>query len=246
MFLAACTGQSSNSEREQLTLDTMGNPPGETDSSNQVSTAHVSLRTIPGEIVLSGLQDYQLIPVYRQMRIQEGTARNKQFSSYRSYDGEDVEQTYFYMPGISLLYGYNLVNIGHHHMKTGERKMLFDKPVLIKSLYYPSFAQDSLNKKPVNRDYYLVSVYDRDTNADTLLDRRDLRHFYYFDGAGNSRKQLLPENYSVRSSQYDSGNDVMFIYAKLDENNNGTIDDGEPTHIFWISLKSPAEAKRMY
>jgi hypothetical protein len=41
------------------------------------------------------------------------------------------------------------------------KKELFDKPVLIKTLYYPAFAKDTLNSKVVTRDYMLVSVYNK-------------------------------------------------------------------------------------
>jgi hypothetical protein len=53
-------------------------------------------------------------------------------------------------------------------------------------------------------------------------------------------------NYSVLSSAYDSANDHMFIYAKLDENGNGRKEEKEPIHIFWIDLKSPKIASKMY
>ncbi|GEM_PF-1739854 len=41
------------------------------------------------------------------------------------------------------------------------------------------------------------------------------------------------------SSDYDSDNDMMFVSSKLDKNQNGQIEIGEPTHIFWIDLKNP-------
>ena len=53
-------------------------------------------------------------------------------------------------------------------------------------------------------------------------------------------------NYAVLSSEYDSENDLMFIHAKLDENGNGRKEEEEPIHIFWIDLKSPKIASKMY
>ena len=92
----------------------------------------------------------------------------------------------------------------------------------------------------------MVSVYDEDTNRDTLINRLDLRRFYSFNVSGQERIQLVPPNYSVERSQYDSQNDVMYIYARLDANQNGKIDKKEPLHIFWINLIQPDKAKRLY
>jgi hypothetical protein len=150
------------------------------------------------------------------------------------------------MPGINLLQGYNLLNLAHYDMKTEKTNLLFEHPVLVKSLYYPSFIQDTLYGEPVNRDYFLVSAYDTDTNQDTLINRHDLRRIYHFNASCTERQLLLPQEYSVIRSQYDPRNDAMFLFAKLDANKNGTIDKQEPLHVFWISLKTPGPAKRMY
>lgn len=150
------------------------------------------------------------------------------------------------MPGFDIIYGYYLLNIAHYDMKSEKLNYLFEHPVLIKTLYYPSFNQDSLNKKPINRDFYLVSVYDKDTNKDTMINRKDLRRFYLFDAGTRVKTQLVPDDYSVERSQYDPQNDVMYLFARQDVDKNGTIEEKEPLHVFWISLKAPAKAKLLY
>lgn len=131
-------------------------------------------------------------------------------------------------------------------MATQKLNYFFKKPAFIKTLYYPSFEQDSINKKPVNRNYYLVSVYDEDTNKDTILNKKDLRHFYLFDSTNTVKTLLIPADYSVIRSQYDWHNDVMYIYASQDIDKNGMRDKKEPIHIFWIDLRKPTKAIRMY
>lgn len=116
---------------------------------------------------------------------------------------------------------------------------LFESPVLIKTLYFPSFSIDTLNYEPVKRDYYMISVYYEDTNADGLINNKDLRRFYYFDLNGLNKNLLVPDNYSVISSQYDSANDCMYVFAQLDENKNGQRDPKEEVNIFRIDLKNP-------
>ena len=138
------------------------------------------------------------------------------------------------------------MNIGHYDLETKTKNNLFEKPVVIKTLYYPSFIQDALNYRPTQRDYYMVSVYDEDTNQDSLINQKDLRRFYHFDLFGKDKKTLIPKNYSVLSSEYDPENDFMFIFANLDENKNGKREEAEPVHAFWLDLKAPDTGERLY
>ncbi|MFT5849083.1 MAG: hypothetical protein ACJARX_001544 [Psychroserpens sp.] len=39
------------------------------------------------------------------------------------------------------------------------------------------------------------------------------------------------------SSEYDSANDFMYVFAKAAKNQNGEMEQDEPTDIFWIDLK---------
>ncbi len=59
----------------------------------------------------------------------------------------------------------------------------------------------------------MVSVYDDDSNKDGFINVKDLRKFYYFDIEGKNKKNLIPANYSVMSSEYDSANDFMYVFA---------------------------------
>lgn len=204
------------------------------------------VHTYPNQVILTGLANHRLVSIYKSKVIKkDGQLIN--ISKYRSLDdyGES-EYLEHYMPGIDILYGYNLLNIAHYDLANEKGNYLFNHPVLIKTVYYPSFIQDSINKIPVNRDYYLVSVYDQDTNHDSLITKKDLRRLYHFDASTLSKKKLIADEYAVVRSQYDIKNDVMYIFAALDENKNGMIETKEPTHIFWFSLKSPDVAKRLY
>jgi hypothetical protein len=215
-------------------------------NSIQGNASFNQIATWPNSVVLTGLANHRLVTVYKFRGSDRAIAENYYSSYSRSYYEEETEKVKNFMPGIEILYGYNLLNIAHYDLKTEKLNFLFNRPVLIKALYYPSFTQDSLDNKPINRDYYMVSVYDDDTNKDTLINKKDLRRFYHFDAACNIKTQLVPADYSVIRSQYDSKNDVMYIFAKLDANGNGTAEKAEPVHIFWINLKAPQQAKRLY
>lgn len=243
----ACSSDSDSAKEEQLRIDTLMNNNIVVDSlfgdtTNGIGTGRIF--TTPKTVVLTGLNQHRLVTIYKTIK-----KKSNEYSirkSYFYYDEGSDERAQFYMPGIDLIFGYNLLNIAHYDLTSEKLNYLFDRPVLVKSLYYPSFKQDSLNKKPINRDYYLVSVYDTDTNLDTLINNKDLRRFYHFNASASEKTMVIPANYSAVKSEYDSKNDVMYIFARHDANTNGRIDENEPTHIFWISLKTPGVAKRLY
>jgi hypothetical protein len=233
-LLFSCGSDPKTTNEEQLRITNSDSPLNQTDTAKvngiQGNLSFSQITTDPNSVVLTGLKQHRLVTVYK-VRTEEDNGSSYYKKRYDDdYYGSD-RVTHF-MPGFDLLFGYNLLAIAHYDLTTEKLNSLFDKPVLIKSLYYPSFEQDSIDKKPINRNNYMVSVYDE--------------RFYSFNVSGQERIQLVPPNYSVERSQYDSQNDVMYIYARLDTNQNGKIDKKEPLHIFWINLKQPDKAKRLY
>ena len=205
------------------------------------------IATTPNSVLLTGLADHRLVTVYKSRSEPKPNGSSFRFlKKTYEYDGREIGKVEHYMPGFDILYGYNLLNIAHYDLKSEKLSFIFQHSALIKTFYYPSFIQDSVAKKPINRNYYLLSVYDEDTNKDSLINKNDLRRFYYVDAGVSSKIRLIPSEYSVVRSQYDVQNDAMYIFAKLDANKNGTGDPQEPMHIFWINLKSPTVAKRLY
>lgn len=245
--LCACGDSASKQAEEQITaqleseeeIDSLVNSIEGNATMKQVST-------YPNNVILTGLPNHRLVSVYKS-RVIKKEGQLVRISKYYSTEDEGSDEFLeHYMPGIDILYGYNLLNIAHYDLNSEKSNYLFNHPVLVKTLYYPSFIQDSINKVPVNRDYYLVSVYDQDTNHDSIISKKDLRRLYHFDASTNVKKKLIADDYSVVRSQYDPKNDVMYVYAVLDENKNGMKDIKEPMHIFWFSLKTPDVAKRLY
>ena len=157
---------------------------------------------------------------------------------YDNQKNQDIRQNI--IPGFKALYGYNLVNIFHFDHKENKGKKLFDKPVLIKTCYYPSDTVDSLKYQPINRKFYMISVYDEDTNKDKYINSKDLRRFYLFDENGENKSLILPKNYSVVGADYDEDNDYLYINAILDLNKDGNVSGDEPVSIFYLNLKEPS------
>ncbi|MEP7265018.1 MAG: hypothetical protein ABI772_11000 [Bacteroidota bacterium] len=249
--LVSCSSNKSEQKEEQIRI-TEAPDSIYSDSLNNSVNGNVAinlLSTTPNSVILTGLPEHRLVTIYKTKVVKTSSGK-KYIASYGSsesyYVGEDDEEDSHFMPGIDIIYGYNLLNIAHYDLQTEKLNYFFDHPALVKTLYYPCFEQDSLDNKPITRNYYLVSVYDEDTNHDTLINNKDLRRFYHFDASCTSKTQIVPKDYSAIRSEYDSKNDVMYLFARKDVNNNGTGDYDEPIHIFWLNLKSPAPAKQLY
>lgn len=203
----------------------------------------LNLETRPRNILLTYHNAHRLTPIFK---VNYDKKTKKPFigsNDFHSTWEEEYENgnnwNNHIMPGFEAMYGYNFVNVSHFDNQTKTENNFFEKPVLIKTLYYPAFTKDTLNYKPIIRNYYMLSVYDEDTNKDGFINVKDLRRFYQFDINGLNSITLIPKNYAVMSSEYDAANDYMYVFAKLDKNKNGQMEEKEPIAIFWIDLKNP-------
>lgn len=201
--------------------------------------------TQPSSVLLTGVSKIRLTTIYKvnhDHKTGERFVGSNNYHTNYSEEGETNGNQWHYnlVPGFEAVYGYNLVNVSHFNTELKTNKMLFPKPVLIKTIYYPSFTNDTLYHKPINRNYILISAYDEDTNKDGFINIKDLRRFYHFDINGDTKTALIPQDYSAFKSEYDSGNDCMYIFAKHDENKDGFIQINEPIHIFMLDLKTVA------
>lgn len=223
----------------------------EIEPSDGLNNDSLKMATQPSSVLLTGVSNVRLTTIYK-VNFNKDTKTTFIGSNGFHYQYEESENTpgnnwnNHLIPGLGAVYGYNLVNISHYDIKENKQKNFFEKPVLIKTLYYPSVAKDTVNNKSINRDYFIVSVYNDDTNKDGFVNMKDLRRIYLFNINGEKQKTLVPENYSVFKSEYDVDNDFMYLFAKLDANDNGKRDEGEPIHIFWVDLKDPNKTGQMY
>ncbi len=210
----------------------------------------LKLETRPRNVLLTFNREHRLIPIYKvnydKKTKKPFTGSNAYHTNWDNEYGEGNNWNHNFMPGFKAMYGYNFVNISHYNHETKTENKLFDKPVLIKTLYYPAFSKDTLNYESVKRAFYMVSVYDEDTNHDGYINVKDLRRFYYFDLNGHNKRILIPKDYSIMSSEYDSANDFMYVFARRDENQNGQMETNEPTDIFWIDLQHPENVGKQY
>lgn len=198
--------------------------------------------TQPGNILLTFHSNHSLTPIFKvnyDKKKRPFTGSNAFHGYWSRYESQGNKWHHNFLPGLKAMYGYNLVNIAHFNYATQQSHTLFANPVLIKTFYYPANTKDTLNFNPVKRDYYLVSVYDEDTDKDGYINSFDLRRFYLFDINGKNKKAIIPTTHSVLKSEYDPANDYMLIYTRLDKNNNGRMESEEPMYLFWVDLNNP-------
>jgi len=221
------------------------------DKIDGISNDSINILTRPSSVILTSYPEYRLTTIYKLNYDKRSdsyfTGSNNFYSNYSDIGNSDGNRwNNNFMPGLQAIYGFNLVNVSLKNLVTQTQKLLFDKHVLIKTLYVPSYSKDTLFNKPVMRNYYMISAYDEDSNKDGFINQKDLRRFYIFDLNGGNKENLVPLNYSVISSEYDCENDLMYVFAQLDENKNGQRDETEKVHVFWIDLKNPLNNGRQY
>jgi hypothetical protein len=248
VILAALIG--CRNKLEQKGFAVVQTPTEEVEKVDGISNDSLSFPTRPSNILLTGIPKCRLATIYKVNFNRDSTTfigSNDFHYNYESIgESKGNQWNNNFLPGLEAAYGYNLVNISHFDIETQRQKYFFENPVLIKTLYYPAFSKDTLNFKPVNRNYFMISVYDEDTNKDSFINVNDLRRFYSFDSNADHKKAIIPVNCSAFKSEYDPANDFIYVFAKLDENNNGQIDELEPVHIFWVDLKNPERTGRQY
>lgn len=226
----------------------------EDDHLDEVVIDSVKILTQPGDLLLTANPNIRLNTVFKIERNKKHQTlfwgSNAYHSSY--YDDEETRATSgniwngHLIPGFEAVYGYNMVNVSLANLSAKTTTLLFEKPTLIKTLYFPSALADTLAFKPVNRKFMMLSVYNQDTNRDGFLNTKDLRRFLWFDLDGQLKGSLIPDNYSVFKSTFDDVNDYLFVYARLDQNKDGSVATAEPIHLFWIDLNNPENRGRSY
>ena len=211
----------------------------------------LKFNTEPKKVLLTRHPAHRLIPIFKVNEV-EKRGKKSFFTGNVSFyfdwrvDAEGNQWNGNYIPGFEIVYGYNFLNVAHHNTENKSTNNLFERPVLIKNLYYPTLSKDTLNNQPVTRNYYLVSLYNEDTNKDGYLNQQDLRKLLWFDLNGEFVKELIPYGYSVMSSEYDRENDYMYVMARHDQNENGQMESTESINVFWIDLKNPEQNGLLY
>ena len=250
IILISCTEKNEKFKDKGFQVDEIESENAEVNSENAIKNDSLNFKSKSVDVLLTGNKNIRFSPIYKVNYSEKEkkffTGSNDFHYGYNDDNPKDGNNWNSLIPGFEALFGYNLVNIFHFNHTENRGKKLFKKPVLIKTCYYPSFKVDTLNFKTIQRNFYMISAYDEDTNKDKYINNKDLRRFYLFDINGENLGEIVPKNYSVIGAMYDSGNDYLYIDAKLDSNNDGKISEHEPVSIFYLDLKNPMNKGLFY
>jgi hypothetical protein len=243
ILLISCN-QNKEKKIEQLTYNEYESNKVDSSGLNEKYTFQ-QIPNSPSSVMLTGIDEIKLIPIYKIKKDTDKSISYIQESSYREqYENERLNFRYF-MPGMDLISGYNLINVAHYNLATGQLSYFFKKPALIRNLYFPGVRHDSLNGQPIARNFFLLSAYDEDTNKDSLINKKDFRRIYFIDKINSQKISLIPNTHSAIRSTYDYKSDIMYVYARHDTNKNGVPDKSEPINIFLINMQIPTESKKI-
>ncbi len=254
LFLSACEEEPNSTKLDRIVLS-------ENTSEFEAEIDYSSFPLKPKSVLVTDNPKYRLVTIYKEKVYNNRTRID--FSTGEEYPSRWIDGDYFhngryrrydscnvlngnFMPGLSAVWDNKMYNVAVLDTADFKAKNLFASNALINTLYFPGSETDTLNCECIDRNYYLVSVFDTDTNNDTVIDRRDLRKLYAFDEDGTNQRLLIPANYSVLRSAYDRRIDHMYVYARKDENNDGYMNPNETEHVFAIDLKNPQMGKRVY
>jgi len=243
LFFGSC-GDNNKLDKKGFAVDpeALNEDDGRPSGLNQDS---LSFETQPGAVLLTGYPQYRLINRFKVNYTKKGKrfiGSNSFHHSYHDYPENGTNNWHHhFLPGLELVNGYNMVNMMVSDTGMTKAQTVFEKPVLIKNIYFPSLESDTLNGKVILRDYYLISAYNEDSNKDGFINYKDLRKLYQVSLNGLNKKILTPKGFGVFGSKYDYVLDRMYVYMFQDANTNGTRDEAEPVSIYWISLKNPMQ-----
>ena len=245
ILLVSCNVKNQDKKSEQLTINEIedDNRFDSLKTGLEINKSFNQFNSTTNKVLLTGLNNIRLINIYKIKPNQNKYLDHYEGTTYDEYSPKG--QFRYFMPGIDVIRGYNLINIAHYNLEKDKLSYFFQKPVLVRNLYFPGVKRDSLNGQLIQRNFFMATVYDEDTNNDSLINKKDIRKMYHFDELNTQKIQLIPSDFSPFYSTYDYKNDILYVYTREDKNKNGKSEKEEPIAVFYIRLSNPTVAKRM-
>ena len=245
-LILSCSDNQMNNRSQSLTRTTEGS----SDDCNEIPSNASNVASRPKNILLTRYPNIRITPIFQMLK----NNYNDQLHSgspdfHYSYPAPGITNDNWnnnLIPGFRAVYGLKMVNVYIHDLNQKKQKALFNKPVLINTIYYPTETIDTLKGKRILREYIMVSAYDEDTNKDSFINDKDLRRLYLFNISGDRITELIPKNLNVIKSEYDYINDYLYVFARKDLNSNGKSEELEPVVIYWMNLSNPTERGQFF
>lgn len=133
-LFSSCTSRKVETKEEQIVINESDPSYNTADSVLNALRGNISFNQIPSKptaVILTGLADHRLVTVYKS-KLKVTAKERGSLYSYSDNDGIDNEMIQHFMPGLDILYGYNLLNIAHYDIKNEKLNFLFNRATLVK------------------------------------------------------------------------------------------------------------------
>lgn len=137
-FMTSCSNGKLEEKGFQVS-STSDNP--EKERLNGLSSDSLKIDTRPSSVLLTGVPNVRLTTIYKvNLNKKDNSTFVGSDSFYYRYEESEAYKGNNWnnnlMPGLKAVYGYNMVNISHYNIKENKQKNFFEKPVLIRTVYY--------------------------------------------------------------------------------------------------------------
>ncbi len=176
--------------------------------------------------------DFFMIPVTLEKKKQgeeRGMLRREMSLKTSSYDSDYSS----YSP-----YGGPYYNLIMMNKKTGESRPLLSDKGFISGIYFP---EKSYSKKEVEPKltFMLLRISKTDTNADGMINERDASSGFLASIDGAHLTQVTPDHTQMRSWNFDSETQRLFIEVVQDANRDQKYNWDDPQIVLSVNVATP-------
>lgn len=173
----------------------------------------------------------QLIPVTLRVKFEQPPPVAIKNNTYDWDDSTGIESICGGLDGhtVGAVFDFVVVNSsGQQSLLFSSYKIKSNPKHMIERLHLPSDNCGS-GAGALPCELVLIEAYHHDTNNDTNLSSNDARHLFVVDAYGQQLRNIIPDDVTFMSFQWNPAQRSMTFRARKDTNNDGVFsaEDGE-------------------
>jgi len=130
-------------------------------------------------------------------------------------------------------YSGDITNLLFENLGNGEKRMLTQNYININSFRYLRNISKKTSKK-----FLLLTIIDRDSNSDHLLNDNDVESLYISNIDGTEFTKITPEGYEYYSGE-EMAEEARFYYKAMEDINlDGIFNKADEFHYYFINFES--------
>lgn len=153
------------------------------------------------------------------------------------------EQSYFYaneLPNNDCIRGW-FSNIYFDNLSDNKQQLLTNDALFISDAYY--FRKLGKNK---GLHYILYSVYDKDSNKDGIVDKKDLSSKYLSKLDGSNFKKITPEGHDFVNGIFEDKSNRYYFITLEDINKDGFFNKNDKYNYYYIDFTDETYSIKTY